>query len=176
MERAAGVRLLHVEVEKTMTTPSQLAANLDNAQLSTGPTSVEGKAISSRNAVKHGIYIEALVMPWESQADFDNLSRDYHGQFEPVNAAEATLVEMLVRNDWLTKRLDRIEIQVVVKLAAESGKSEEDVMVDAFAQSKNHPLHRLYQRRQQSQSLWFRALKELQALQKARGRQSAQYH
>ena len=154
-----------------MTTPSQIAANQQNAQLSTGPTSAAGKAISSMNAQKSGMYIEKLVMPFESQADFYALSRDYHRQFQPVGPAETTLVEMLVRCDWHTKRFDRIEVQVVVKLAAESGKSEEEVFVDAFAQTKNHPLHRLYQRRQQSQSLWFRALKELQALQKSRGKQ-----
>jgi hypothetical protein len=37
-----------------MTTMSQVDANHRNAQLSTGPKSLEGKAASSRNATKHG--------------------------------------------------------------------------------------------------------------------------
>ncbi len=40
-----------------MATEKQIAANRKNAQKSTGPKSVEGKAIASMNGVKHGKYI-----------------------------------------------------------------------------------------------------------------------
>ena len=38
------------------TSKKQIRANRRNARLSTGPKSVEGKAIASRNALKHGRY------------------------------------------------------------------------------------------------------------------------
>ena len=39
-----------------MTTTAQVAANHENAKKSTGPRSDEGKAKSSRNSLKHGVY------------------------------------------------------------------------------------------------------------------------
>ncbi|MDD4052447.1 MAG: hypothetical protein PHR28_11200 [candidate division Zixibacteria bacterium] len=38
------------------TSKKQIRANRRNARLSTGPKSIEGKAISSRNSLKHGRY------------------------------------------------------------------------------------------------------------------------
>ena len=38
-----------------MTSPKQRAANAKNARKARGPVSVKGKAISSRNAIKHGL-------------------------------------------------------------------------------------------------------------------------
>src|ERR1700728_3187477 len=39
-----------------MATPAQVAANQANSQKSTGPTSPEGQARSSRNSFQHGLY------------------------------------------------------------------------------------------------------------------------
>ena len=45
-----------------MSSQAQIAANRANAQLSTGPRTEEGKAASSRNAYRHGLFaaIESL--------------------------------------------------------------------------------------------------------------------
>src|SRR3982751_6651737 len=56
-----------LSIEATPETPSacserRLAANRANAQLSTGPTSPEGKAISSLNAVKTGLCARAVLL------------------------------------------------------------------------------------------------------------------
>ncbi len=39
-----------------MSTKAQTKANQKNAQKSTGPKTVEGKAVVSQNAVKHGLF------------------------------------------------------------------------------------------------------------------------
>ena len=56
-----------------MATAKQIAANLKNAQRSTGPRTKAGKSISSRNAFRHG-----LSLPQEvdvgTQADIDKLA------------------------------------------------------------------------------------------------------
>ena len=46
-----------------MATPAQIEANRRNALKSTGPRTAEGKEISRRNALKHGLAAETLVMP-----------------------------------------------------------------------------------------------------------------
>ncbi len=46
-----------------MTSPEKIAANRANAQRSTGPRSVAGKASSRRNAIKHGLAVRASALP-----------------------------------------------------------------------------------------------------------------
>ena len=45
-----------------MSSKAQIAANRRNAQKSTGPRSVEGKAKSRMDALKTGIYAEQIVV------------------------------------------------------------------------------------------------------------------
>ena len=52
-----------------MPTQAQLNANRLNAQKSTGPTSPEGKAASSLNALKSGIDAWSHIIPGEDTAD-----------------------------------------------------------------------------------------------------------
>lgn len=69
-----------------MTSEKQGQANLQNAQLSTGPVTQEGKEIVARNAIKHGIFAKDLVITaGDGQEDrleyrqlLDELKRDLH--------------------------------------------------------------------------------------------------
>ena len=45
-----------------MTTKKQIEANKQNALVSTGPVTAEGKALVSQNAVKHGIFAKDLII------------------------------------------------------------------------------------------------------------------
>jgi hypothetical protein len=44
------------------TSKKQIAANRRNAKKSTGPTSPEGKAVASRNAIKHGLHACDIIL------------------------------------------------------------------------------------------------------------------
>jgi len=66
-----------------MATFAQFAANRANAKKSTGPRSVEGKAASRFNALKHGIDAQSIVLPNEDPAEYEALSRDYHQSIRP---------------------------------------------------------------------------------------------
>ena len=46
-----------------MPTQAQIRANRENAKKSTGPRTPEGKANSSKNALKHGLLAEDAVIP-----------------------------------------------------------------------------------------------------------------
>ena len=46
-----------------MSSAAQVAANQANAQLSTGPKTTEGKASSSRNALKTGLTGRTMILP-----------------------------------------------------------------------------------------------------------------
>ena len=57
-----------------MATDAQILANRLNAQKSTGPRTIEGKAAVLQNAVKHGLLAERDIISSESQARLRPLS------------------------------------------------------------------------------------------------------
>jgi hypothetical protein len=66
----------------------KLQANRRNAQKSTGPKTPEGKARSSRNAIKHGLLAQQILIdddddPNEKQEDFDQLLQGLIEDYQP---------------------------------------------------------------------------------------------
>jgi len=87
-----------------MSTENQIEANRSNAQFCTGPKTEEGKLRSSRNALKTGLYSQKEVIATESREDYEALAADYHDHFAPANPHERSLVDALVRYEWLSRR------------------------------------------------------------------------
>ena len=88
------------------------AINKINAQNSTGPRSVEGKAVSRFNAMRHGLDAASLVIPGEDPAELAQLAGEFHPEYDPQGPVETELVEILVRSTWLRHRYFRVEAQV----------------------------------------------------------------
>jgi hypothetical protein len=95
-----------------MATLHQIEANRRNSQKSTGPRSVEGKAVSRFNALKTGITARSMVIPGEDPAELDTLAAEYQNQFQAATALERFLVDALVSADWQLRRLRRVETQL----------------------------------------------------------------
>lgn len=87
-----------------MATDSQTTANQINAQKCTGPTTPEGKATSSRNALKTGLYAKSDVIATESRDEYETLIAEYHARFHPATPEERCLVDDLIRSEWLNRR------------------------------------------------------------------------
>ena len=85
-------------------TPKRLAANRANAKKSTGPRTHEGKARSSRNAVKHGMCSSSPVLPGECSATFGTYKAELHTEFQPDNALQKLLFDQLIRSAWAMHR------------------------------------------------------------------------
>src|SRR5262245_66267859 len=92
-----------------MASQAQINANRANALKSTGPRSVEGKSASRFNALKHGIDAASVVIPGEDPAYYDALAADYHRDFRPQSPSETFHVDTMLRADWQTPRLERVE-------------------------------------------------------------------
>ena len=86
--------------------------NRINAGHSTGPRSVEGKAVSRFNAMKHGLDAASRVLPGEDPAELAELAGDFHAEFAPQGPVETELVETLIRSTWLKHRYFRLEAQL----------------------------------------------------------------
>src|SRR5579863_1134951 len=76
---------------------------------STGPITEEGKARSSQNALKHGLFAKRILMEGESQEEFDRHYNQFKEDFKPVGAAEQDLVLLLATTTWRRQRLPGIE-------------------------------------------------------------------
>ena len=99
-----------------MTTPKQIVANRRNARHSTGPGSPEGKAASSRNALKHGLRARDVVLVDETEAEFEKFREELFAAFDPQDAMEAFLADRVVANAWRLRRVYRFEAGVYKEL------------------------------------------------------------
>ena len=92
-----------------MSSQAQLDANRLNSQKSTGPTSPEGKAVSSLNALKSGIDAESEIIRDEDPAALAALTAAFHLEHHPTGATQLALVDTLVSAEWIQRRLRRVE-------------------------------------------------------------------
>lgn len=96
-----------------MTSEKQIAANQLNAQLSTGAITDEGKAIVSKNAVKHGIFTKDLIVDAggckENPEEFNELRNSLIQDLQPNGEMQALLVEKIAVDFWRMKRVLRFE-------------------------------------------------------------------
>jgi hypothetical protein len=83
-----------------MASTEQINANQTNSQLSTGPTTQEGKVRSSQNAVRHGFTgLKLIVTPDEKEA-YEAFVADYLDQYNPTDPQQRQLVHQLSDLDW----------------------------------------------------------------------------
>ena len=96
-----------------MTSEKQKASNRRNAQHSTGPKTVKGKASISRNAIKHGLSARVPVLPDEEPQAFQELCEQLREEFQPVGTMETALIDLITRKLWRLGRISHIETGVL---------------------------------------------------------------
>jgi hypothetical protein len=96
-----------------MATPEQIRANQSNAQLSTGPTSEEGKQASSQNRTTHGLTKtdnkSFYLMLTESPEKLSELRAQLREEHQPQTETEHILVRRLGDHEWLRARALRFQ-------------------------------------------------------------------
>jgi hypothetical protein len=149
-----------------MATPAQINANRLNAQKSTGPQTVDGKANSSRNAVRHNLSPGATftLLPGEDLAAFEQLVRDYRDEFKPRTAHELFLVNQMIQAQWRIGRIERLQAELLDKILnvpAASGKTDEGAIIAATGFAHGDALDKLERYGRAAERAYFRANKEL---------------
>ena len=92
-----------------MLSDAQLAANRANAQLSTGPTSEDGKTTSSKNALKTGLTGRTVLLPTDDAALYEAHVAHFEKLHAPSNDAERNLVQALADTEWRLARIPSLE-------------------------------------------------------------------
>jgi hypothetical protein len=95
-----------------MATAAQIAANRRNALRGTGPRTAAGKAVSSRNALRHGLTARATVVLDEDAQDFQRLRAELWTELAPRDDREELLVETVVQAAWRMRRAWRAEARL----------------------------------------------------------------
>lgn len=72
------------------------------------PKTLEGKARSSQNSFKHGMFSrKALILGDESAQDFEVVRRGWMTTYQPQGYMGERLVQQLIFNDWMLRRANR---------------------------------------------------------------------
>ena len=97
-----------------MSSPAQIAANLANAQFSTGPRTDAGKAACARNAVTHGLFTSAdFIRPGE-ESIYSAFREDLLQELAPQGLLEHTLVDEIRRATWRLRRCGEVEADLAI--------------------------------------------------------------
>jgi len=120
-----------------MTTPAKIAANRRNALRSTGPRTVAGKLVVTRNPIKHGIFANLQVVPGESPDDWEEHRAGILSSLAPVGLLEANLADRISQLLWQQARLARFQSAAITANIEDAGMLPpySDLTTAAFAQA-----------------------------------------
>jgi hypothetical protein len=85
---------------KAHRTEAQKAASRANGAKSQGPVTAEGKAVSSRNALRHGLTAFHLALSNEDSVAFNLVLTDYMAEYNPTTPTQINLVERMALAQW----------------------------------------------------------------------------
>lgn len=114
----------------------QIESNRHNAQKSTGPKSMEGKEMSSHNAVKHGLYSRELIIRslnlTEDPEEFERLHESLVYELMPNTQFQEYLVFTIAICIWRSRRAFRAEAADII--------DQVDDVDDEYRFRKDYPL------------------------------------
>jgi len=159
-----------------MASQRQIDANRQNAQKSTGPKTPEGKAAVSQNALQHPLTAE-------DEDEFNATRQSFEDELKPVGPLQTLLVEQIVMAAWRLARIRTLESGLFqLRLADDTKAIERDYehlsqrarlayLFRRDIQGHNTLAH-LGRYEARAERSFYRALRELQRLQKEMAKQT----
>ena len=84
---------------------------------STGPKTEAGKARSSMNALRHGLYAGTTILPDEDPRDYDRVRGHFQLLYNPENEVQQDLVNQLCELEWKKIRVALLEASLLAQHA-----------------------------------------------------------
>jgi len=150
-----------------MSSDAKIAANRANAKKSTGPRTAAGKAVSSRNNMRHGLTAKQLLLDTEDPAQYEALRQDLIDSYRPANGAELMLVEEIAQNFFRLQRARNIEAENMNMCAG----GADPIIKFGCAQGHFDSIRRYMTSIERA---WHRAMQQLERMQTIRARQIAE--
>src|SRR5579883_1380923 len=144
-----------------MSSLRRIRASQRNGRKSRGPKTPEGKARSSRNALRHGLLARCCVLESESRELFDDLFQQFFNRFQPVDEVEAALVEEMIAATWRLRRCWALETRSLDnEISAQIEGDQLDRIAAGLAKAaESHPLHTTQRYESRLQLMYQRAFK-----------------
>ena len=136
-----------------MATEKQIQANRLNSLNSTGPKTDAGKAVSSLNRLRHGLYAETLILPGEDTAEFEILHRSLEDHYQPQDPIQQKMVDELAALQW---KMVRLELAEGLLFEENEGKPLTEWLIH---------YNRVSQMQARTRSAWHRSRRELEKIQ-----------
>ena len=140
-----------------MASPARQTANAANSALSTGPRTEEGKARSSQNARKHGLTAAQFVIAAEDREEFEEFCADLEADVSPHGPLQQILFGQLTESAWNLRRIRLMEAELTAP-----AKTYLEILNNPALTSQ---LDRLARHKVRIERSFYRALRELKALQ-----------
>src|SRR5262249_17738061 len=112
-----------------MATIAQIDANRQNAENSTGPRTPEGKAISSKNALREGFHAKGFIVLPGEEDNFAALKEQLRQSLKPDTGIEIPLFDKILECFWNLHRARMAEVQLM--------QSQDDPTIDPLLDDKN---------------------------------------
>ncbi|MFN7922145.1 MAG: hypothetical protein U0Q16_18730 [Bryobacteraceae bacterium] len=162
-----------------MTTGLKTETNRANAQHSTGPRTEQGKAVSSKNAVTHGLFSATFAVAPEDREEFDIFLELQRGELRPHGINEELVFANLVQAAWKTETCRRMEANALLEqneanlagTGRDGHESETHVLSQLRCAAERIDKYSRYSAR--FERAYYRALAELRRLQTERGLRDA---
>ena len=140
------------ESVKPTVSARKLAANRQNATHSCGPKTEHGKANSSKNAIKHGIFAGKLFSQTEQaeRLEYDEMAAQLVDHYQPIGFKEQLLVEQIFTELVRSGRILKYEQLVLSRGAAFMGGALEKVL--RYSTSHSRQLSRLLEELEDEQA------------------------
>ena len=113
-----------------MTSQRQIESNRRNASKSTGPKTPDGKRQSSRNAVRHGLTAETVIVGLEDEGDYEAFQAAVISDYDAESAVERELVLRLASILWRLRRATGIETALFTFAARETNHVTDELVTD----------------------------------------------
>ncbi|MCP5507103.1 MAG: hypothetical protein H7A37_02215 [Chlamydiales bacterium] len=141
-----------------MTSLKQIEANRKNARRSTGPISMDGKAVVARNAVKHGILSTRTFVEEEEQEIYEDFCERLFENLNPCGSFENFLVDRIISTAWRLRRVVHIEALLFQKA---KDFLYNDSYCEAFVGSSSTSMATLSRYERALECSFYRAIREL---------------
>jgi hypothetical protein len=141
-----------------MPTESQLNANRQNAQFSTGPRTETGKSTSARNALTLGLYTRQDYVQPDEREIYREFCETMLFELSPETLLEETLVSEITGASWRLRRCSAVEAEL-------ADYAIQDPMLD---ETKQKSIRSLERARSTASSLLHRGINQLRRLQSDR--------
>lgn len=153
-------------------TGNQRQASRENGAKSRGPATPEGKERSARNATRHGLFSDSILLEPENRGEWNRMAEDLVARFHPADSVELSIIHDMAVTQWRKQRAWNIEAAILEAECESLGEIENEPGIRRIARAwsaatgKQKALEDLGKQSLRLGNYWMRLhrkLKELQA-------------